>query len=156
VQAACKGAVDGWRQQLPLWCPDLMCLFLPVLQKAQKKMLDVINSVGLSSSVLKMIERRHKNDLYMALGGMVCRDWLHNGCWSWVTAAVSGGSVPRTCCSGSSACSQHCMCSVLFGVLSFRPGCALLWPCEAGSICCQHVLLHMRWQCDKILCCLLR
>lgn len=41
------------------------------LQKAQKKMLDVINSVGLSSSVLKMIERRHKNDLYLALGGMV-------------------------------------------------------------------------------------
>lgn len=34
-------------------------------------MLDVINSVGLSSSVLKMIERRHKNDLYLALGGMV-------------------------------------------------------------------------------------
>jgi hypothetical protein len=99
-----------------------MCLFLPVLQKAQKKMLDVINSVGLSSSVLKMIERRHKNDLYMALGGMVCHDWLHSGCWSWVTAAVSGGSVPRTCCSGSSACSQQWMCSVLFGVSSFRSG----------------------------------
>lgn len=31
----------------------------------------MINSVGLSSSVLKMIERRHKNDLYLALGGMV-------------------------------------------------------------------------------------
>jgi hypothetical protein len=52
-------------------CFGLVCLCLPVLQKAQKKMLDVINSVGLSSSVLKMIERRHKNDLYMALGGMV-------------------------------------------------------------------------------------
>lgn len=34
-------------------------------------MLDVINSVALGGSVLKMIERRHKNDLFLALGGMV-------------------------------------------------------------------------------------
>jgi Golgi SNAP receptor complex protein 2 len=34
-------------------------------------MLDVINSVGLGESVLKMIERRHKTDAYIAVGGMV-------------------------------------------------------------------------------------
>jgi hypothetical protein len=52
---------------------DVACavLLLPCWQKAQKKMLDVINSVGLGESVLKMIERRHKGDLYLALGGMV-------------------------------------------------------------------------------------
>lgn len=49
----------------------MLCVWCCPAQKAQKKMLDVINSVGLSSSVLKMIERRHKNDLYLALGGMV-------------------------------------------------------------------------------------
>jgi hypothetical protein len=43
----------------------------PTPQKAQKKMLDVINSVGLGDSVLRMIERRHKTDAYIALGGMV-------------------------------------------------------------------------------------
>lgn len=31
----------------------------------------MINSVALGGSVLKMIERRHKNDLFLALGGMV-------------------------------------------------------------------------------------
>lgn len=68
---------------LQLWCKKLMpacmmatliavitCLQL-VLQKAQKKMLDIINSVGLGESVMKMIERRHRADLYLALGGMV-------------------------------------------------------------------------------------
>jgi hypothetical protein len=34
-------------------------------------MLDVINSVGLSGSMLKVIERRHKSDAYLALGSMV-------------------------------------------------------------------------------------
>lgn len=34
-------------------------------------MLDVLNSVGLGESVLKMIERRHRTDLYIAVGGMV-------------------------------------------------------------------------------------
>lgn len=46
-------------------------VMLPLLQKAQRKMLDVINSVGLGEAVLKMIERRHKSDLYLAFGGMV-------------------------------------------------------------------------------------
>ena len=46
-------------------------------------MLDVINSVGLGDSVLRMIERRHKGDTYIALGGMV--RWLggmgRSGSW---------------------------------------------------------------------------
>lgn len=42
-------------------------------QEAQRKVLDVINSVGLGDSVLRMIERRHRGDLYLALGGMVRR-----------------------------------------------------------------------------------
>lgn len=54
--------------QMPEYLASLAAL---ALQKAQKKMLDVINSVGLGESVLKMIERRHRADLYLALGGMV-------------------------------------------------------------------------------------
>jgi hypothetical protein len=34
-------------------------------------MLDVINSVGLGDRVLKIIERRHKRDMYITYGGMV-------------------------------------------------------------------------------------
>jgi Golgi SNAP receptor complex protein 2 len=41
------------------------------VQRAQKKMLDVLNSVGMGESVLRMIERRHRADVYLALGGMV-------------------------------------------------------------------------------------
>lgn len=54
-----------------LTCPDRCFGCVAHLQHAQKKMLDIINSVGLGDSVLKLIERRHKADMYMALGGMV-------------------------------------------------------------------------------------
>lgn len=53
-------------------------------QAAQKKMLDVINSVGLGESVLRMIERRHKTDAYIAIGGMVRgrrAGWVLGGFW---------------------------------------------------------------------------
>lgn len=40
-------------------------------QSAQKKALDVLNSVGLGESVLRMIERRQRLDTYTAYGGMV-------------------------------------------------------------------------------------
>eukprot|EP00775_Hariotina_reticulata_P002134 gene2134-2453_t len=55
------------------------------IKKAQKKMLDVINSVGLGESVLKMIERRHKGDLYLALGGVGVVVLFTGGVmwWSW-------------------------------------------------------------------------
>ena len=42
-----------------------------VLQDAQRKALDIINSVGLGDSVLKMIEKRQRGDIYLVLGGMV-------------------------------------------------------------------------------------
>jgi Golgi SNAP receptor complex protein 2 len=40
-------------------------------QDAQRKALDIINSVGLGDSVLKMIEKRQRGDIYLVLGGMV-------------------------------------------------------------------------------------
>lgn len=55
----------------------------PQPQKAQKKMLDVINSVGLSGSMLKVIERRHKADTYLALGSMVRLGRVHTGARTW-------------------------------------------------------------------------
>lgn len=55
------------------------------IKKAQKKMLDVINSVGLGDSVLRMIERRHKTDAYVAIGGMVVIVTFTAGLlwWAW-------------------------------------------------------------------------
>jgi Golgi SNAP receptor complex protein 2 len=42
------------------------------IKAAHKKALDVVNSVGLGESVLRVIERRHKTDAYIAVGGMAC------------------------------------------------------------------------------------
>lgn len=53
-------------------------------QSAQKKVLDVINSVGLGDSVLRMIERRHEGDTYLALGGMGAVMLLTGGLLWWV------------------------------------------------------------------------
>ncbi|KAK1645466.1 hypothetical protein QYE76_063271 [Lolium multiflorum] len=41
------------------------------LKSAQRKALDVLNTVGLSNSVLKLIERRHRVDKKIAYGGMI-------------------------------------------------------------------------------------
>ncbi|NP_001150251.1 Membrin-11 [Zea mays] len=41
------------------------------LKSAQRKALDVLNTVGLSNSVLKLIERRHRVDRWIAYAGMV-------------------------------------------------------------------------------------
>lgn len=41
------------------------------IKAAQKRALDVLNSVGMGESVLRMIERRHKTDAYVAVGGMI-------------------------------------------------------------------------------------
>ena len=40
-------------------------------QKAHRKVLDVINSVGLGETLLKLIERRHRMDVWIAYGGML-------------------------------------------------------------------------------------
>ncbi len=42
-------------------------------QAAQRKMLDVLNTVGLSDSLLRVIDRRHKLDRWLTYGGMVRR-----------------------------------------------------------------------------------
>lgn len=55
------------------------------IKAAQKKMLDVINSVGLGESVLRVIERRHKGDAYVAFGGMALVGLLTVALlwWAW-------------------------------------------------------------------------
>lgn len=45
----------------------------PCLQAAQRKALDVINSVGLSDSLLRVIDRRQRMDCWITYGGMVRR-----------------------------------------------------------------------------------
>ncbi|WOK99463.1 hypothetical protein Cni_G08175 [Canna indica] len=41
------------------------------LKRAQRKALDILNTVGLSNTVLKLIERRHRVDKWIAYTGMV-------------------------------------------------------------------------------------
>ena len=40
-------------------------------------MLDVLNTVGLSNSLLRVIDRRHKMDRWLTYGGMVRAHCLH-------------------------------------------------------------------------------
>ncbi|MCL7027444.1 hypothetical protein MKW94_018962 [Papaver nudicaule] len=40
------------------------------LKRAQRKALDILNTVGLSNSVLKLVERRHRVDKWIAYTGM--------------------------------------------------------------------------------------
>ncbi|XP_074571890.1 membrin-11-like [Curcuma longa] len=40
------------------------------LKRAQRKALDILNTVGLSNTVLKLIERRHRIDKWIAYSGM--------------------------------------------------------------------------------------
>ena len=42
-----------------------------IVQAAQRKALDVLNSVGLSDSVLRLIDRRQRLDKWLTYGGMV-------------------------------------------------------------------------------------
>lgn len=73
-------------------------------QAAQRKALDVLNTVGLGDALLKLAERRQRGDMYIAYGGMV--------------RAVC--SAPReallACCTGASTASDFS------------------WQCAAGSI----------------------
>lgn len=41
------------------------------LQAAQRRALDVINSIGLSDSLLRVIDRRQRMDRWIVYGGMV-------------------------------------------------------------------------------------
>ena len=45
------------------------------IKRAQRRVLDVMNSVGMGDSMLRLIERRQRSDVYLAIGGMV-RGWV--------------------------------------------------------------------------------
>lgn len=53
------------------------------LQRIQRKTLDVLNSVGLGDTMLRLIERRQRMDIWVTYGGMVsthghlCDVWRH-------------------------------------------------------------------------------
>ncbi|KAI0501273.1 hypothetical protein KFK09_016217 [Dendrobium nobile] len=51
--------------------------------RAQRKALDVLNTVGLSNSVLKLIERRHHVDKWIAYAGMVITVVVMYMFWRW-------------------------------------------------------------------------
>jgi Golgi SNAP receptor complex protein 2 len=54
------------------------------MQSAQRKMLDVLNSVGLSDSVLRVIERRQRMDKWITYGGMLLLTCAFIGLWWWL------------------------------------------------------------------------
>ncbi|XP_010251670.1 PREDICTED: membrin-11-like [Nelumbo nucifera] len=53
------------------------------LKRAQRKALDILNTVGLSNSVLKLIERRHRTDKRIAYAGMVVTIIVVYAFWRW-------------------------------------------------------------------------
>ncbi|XP_068651014.1 membrin-11-like [Aristolochia californica] len=53
------------------------------LKRAQRKALDVLNTVGLSNSVLKLIERRHRLDKWIAYAGMLTTIIVVYAFWRW-------------------------------------------------------------------------
>ncbi|BDA40502.1 probable Golgi SNAP receptor complex member 2 [Coccomyxa sp. Obi] len=53
------------------------------LKSAQRKMLDLLNSVGLSDSLLRVIERRQRMDKWITYGGMFLVTCLLIGFWWW-------------------------------------------------------------------------
>eukprot|EP00249_Psilotum_nudum_P015020 c25123_g2_i1 orf=97-792(+) len=53
------------------------------LKRAQRKALDILNTVGLSSSVLKLIERRHRTDKWISYMGMAITLIVVIMVWRW-------------------------------------------------------------------------
>lgn len=53
------------------------------LKRAQRKALDILNTVGLSNSVLKLIERRHRLDKWIAYAGMIVTVVVVYMFWRW-------------------------------------------------------------------------
>ncbi|XP_058084625.1 membrin-11-like [Magnolia sinica] len=53
------------------------------LKRAQRKALDILNTVGLSNSVLKIIERQHRVDKWIAYAGMIMTIILVYAFWRW-------------------------------------------------------------------------
>ena len=54
------------------------------MQSAQRKMLDVLNSVGLSDSLLRVIDRRQRVDKWVTYGGMILVTLAIIGLWWWL------------------------------------------------------------------------
>ncbi|KAI3870089.1 hypothetical protein MKX03_015365 [Papaver bracteatum] len=54
------------------------------LKRAQRKALDILNTVGLSNSVLKLVERRHRVDKWIAYTGMIVTVIIVYLFWKWV------------------------------------------------------------------------
>lgn len=52
-----------------IFCLTRVSCFL--FQSAQRKVLDVINSVGMGETLLRLIERRQRSDIMLTYGGMV-------------------------------------------------------------------------------------
>lgn len=55
-------------------------------QSAQRKALDVLNSIGLSDSVLRMIDRRQQWDKWLTYGGMAVTLLVLALLWWWMRA----------------------------------------------------------------------
>lgn len=53
------------------------------LKRAQRKALDILNTVGLSNSVLKLIEKRHRVDKWVAYAGMFTTLIVVYAFWRW-------------------------------------------------------------------------
>ncbi len=53
------------------------------MQSAQRKALDVLNSLGLSDSLLRVIDRRQRMDKWLTYGGMVLVCLLIGGLLWW-------------------------------------------------------------------------
>ncbi|KAK8957308.1 Membrin-11 [Platanthera zijinensis] len=54
------------------------------LKRVQRKALDVLNTVGLSNSVLRLIERRHRVDKWIAYAGMIMTLVVFCMLWRWI------------------------------------------------------------------------
>ncbi|KAI5062029.1 hypothetical protein GOP47_0022568 [Adiantum capillus-veneris] len=54
------------------------------LKHAQRKALDILNTVGLSNSVLKLVERRHRVDKWISYVGMVATVVIVVVVWLWL------------------------------------------------------------------------
>lgn len=54
------------------------------LKRAQRKALDILNTVGLSNSVLKLVERRHRVDKWISYVGMAATLIIVITVWCWM------------------------------------------------------------------------
>ncbi|KAK4478828.1 hypothetical protein RD792_014329 [Penstemon davidsonii] len=72
-----------WRVRLRIL---LWVIFQPVLrlvQRAQRKALDVLNTLGLSNSLLRLIERRNRLDKWIKYAGMLFTIFILVVFWRW-------------------------------------------------------------------------